>query len=301
MPGGRMRKVVSAFVVTLVAVACIAGQPPPKPGDDITTPGPEGATLLPNGRLVHPAGATYDLGDFPLGVAVSPDGQMAVASNAGRGNGLNGGFGSYCSDNAPARCPYVPDQLRGDPNNPAPDESLSVVDLANGGTTDVVAVPTVRTRGSQVFNWFGGAVAFSPDGNHLYATGGGNDALYDFAVVDHALQSPPTTVVLPSAVTAAPKPPLVDQKSGYTKSVAVTPDGSQILVTKEYDSDVTVLDADTLKIRQQVSLDAPTAVNGGYLYGIDISPNGQHAWTVAQGTGTLFRLDRSSTGTWKKA
>lgn len=60
---------------------------------------PAGATLLPSGRLVTPAGHLFGLGDFPEGAAVSPDGVLAVASGVGQGDGtLHGDFGDLCVD-----------------------------------------------------------------------------------------------------------------------------------------------------------------------------------------------------------
>src|SRR6516165_6221565 len=48
---------------------------------------PGGATLLPTGRFVKPAGQAYDLGDFSLGLAVSPNGRCTASSDEGWGNG----------------------------------------------------------------------------------------------------------------------------------------------------------------------------------------------------------------------
>jgi hypothetical protein len=46
-----------------------------------------GATVLPNGRYVRPAGIRYDLGDFSLGLAIAPNGRCAASSDEGWGNG----------------------------------------------------------------------------------------------------------------------------------------------------------------------------------------------------------------------
>src|SRR6516225_8541408 len=44
---------------------------------------PPGATLLPNGRLVRPAGLRYNLGDFSLGLAVAPNSRCAATTDEG--------------------------------------------------------------------------------------------------------------------------------------------------------------------------------------------------------------------------
>src|SRR6185437_4991191 len=92
-------------------------------------------TVLPNGRLVTPIGTRYDLGDFPLGLAIAPAGTLAVAINSGLGYGLNPGKQSSCtSDPASA----------GSPGQAAPDQSLSVIDLRTGRSRVITTVPTGR-------------------------------------------------------------------------------------------------------------------------------------------------------------
>jgi hypothetical protein len=45
------------------------------------------SAILPDGRPVRPAGIQYNLGDFSLGIAISPDGRCAASSDEGWGNG----------------------------------------------------------------------------------------------------------------------------------------------------------------------------------------------------------------------
>src|SRR5690348_5375260 len=40
-----------------------------------------GATVLPDGRYVRPAGIQYNLGDFSLGLAIAPNGRCAASSD----------------------------------------------------------------------------------------------------------------------------------------------------------------------------------------------------------------------------
>src|SRR5262249_29449073 len=44
---------------------------------------PRGATVLPDGRYVRPAGIQYNLGDFSLGLAIAPNGRCAASSDEG--------------------------------------------------------------------------------------------------------------------------------------------------------------------------------------------------------------------------
>src|SRR5690242_13111241 len=73
----------SSTVRTRTAVAAS----PPIAGPNAPTGAYANGTLLPDGRLVTPSGELHDLGDFPLGLAISPDGTLAVAINSGQGSG----------------------------------------------------------------------------------------------------------------------------------------------------------------------------------------------------------------------
>ncbi len=247
-------------------------------------------TVLPDGRLVTPAGTLYDVGDFPIGLAISPDGVLAAAINSGQGFGLNKGFQSYCTavGQGGAPCPYanptnpVLAATAGDRSTRAPDESLTVVNLRTGTRTQVTAVPTTYDpahHGSGSYNDFYSGVTFSPDGSHLYAAGGANDALYDFAVHgDSVSPSPLHTVRLPSSV-----PSVIG--SGITKDVAVTPDGKYVLVTHELNDSLDIVDAATQQVHS-VSFGLPF-LGSGYPYGVAVSPDGGTAYVALQGAGSV--------------
>jgi YVTN family beta-propeller protein len=258
-----------------------AGQPagPTAPTGDFAN-----GAVLPDGRLVTPAGTRYTLGDFPLGVALSPDGNLAVAINSGLGYGLNGGFNSYCGQGqGPGPCPYrnppQPALARtvGDPATPAPDESLSVVDLRTGTTSEVKAVPTTRDpakRGAAgTYNFFYNGVVFSPDGAHLYAAGGGNDAVYDFPVKGDVVgPAPLRTISLPGHSFLG---------AGFTMGLAATPDGRYLLVTHEFNNALDVVNTATYTATH-LSLGTPL-LGGQYPYGVAVSPDGRTAYMALQG------------------
>ena len=44
---------------------------------------PDGTTVIPNGRLIRPAGRTFETAPHPFGLALSPDGNIAVTANSG--------------------------------------------------------------------------------------------------------------------------------------------------------------------------------------------------------------------------
>ena len=266
--------------------------------------------LLPSGRLVTPAGsrydatrtstdAAYDLGDFPLGLALSPDGRLAVASLNGRGYGALHTNGTQCDQHyAPNQpyCPGVPNNpTKGNPDVTAPDEGLDVVDLATGKAVQVVAVPTKPKAAKACgngFNCFGMGVTFSPNGKHVYATGGGESAIYDFAVTGSTLTLA-HTVAFPSPAARVPGPPVVGSAAGYPQGVKVTPDGKTLLVVDMYDSTMEAFDvaggkAPALLAQALLPGAVPGPVPVAYLYDVAVAPDGGTAYVTAQGTGTVY-------------
>ena len=278
-------------------------------------------TVLPDGRLLTPAGTQYDLGDYPLGAAVSPDGNLLVASDNGLGIGLGGGFNTYCGQNqnqppnaAPAPCAYIPKQLGaataaaqfGDPTRPTYDEALSVVDLRSGAVRTVEAHPTVRdpikaaqNDGTSPAdnlndkNYFYIGLGFSPKGDHLYASGGGNNAVYDFRVVNDVVQTPPVTLILPQPYFGNGAPlvgpltppfPVFGNGNAFTKGMTLTPDGSLLLVVHEFNNTLDVIDTATFSLLTQVPLSFdPAPLAGASPYGVAVSPDGGTAYVSLQG------------------
>jgi YVTN family beta-propeller protein len=269
--------------------------------------------LLPTGRLATPAGspydsqrqkgdASYDLGDFPVGLTLSPHGRLAVASLNGYGQGVPPGFNSTCqADTAGAggTCPGVPAAKKSTRLNHAPDEGLDVVDLQTGKVTQVVAIPTnhdakkPRACGTTM-NCFGIGVSFSPDGSHVYATGAGGDQVFDFAVTGTTLKLA-HTVKVPSLIEQTPAAPVVGKTNGNPRGLAVTPDGKSLLVTAEFDSTIAMYDltpsgpvlAAQGLLPGGISNFAPVA----YLYAVTVSPDSAFAYVTAQGTGVVYAVN----------
>jgi len=278
----RPRRARTVVVGALAAAALLVLPAAARPRDAAGPTAPTGpyanGTVLPNGRLVTPASRTVDLGDFPLGVAVSPDGRLAVSVNSGQGDGTALGTGGYCGLHQDANCPPG---ATGAGAPAQPDESLDVTNLRTGRTTVVKAVPTDPSTGS--FNFFYVGVAFSPDGRHLYAAGGGNDAVYDFPVRRDVVGSRPLkTVTVADTFKSEPAIPALGPGNAFTKGLAVTPDGRYLLVTQEFQNALTIIDTRTYASRQ-VSLSPPSAAGGAYPYGVAVSPDGRTAYVAEQG------------------
>ena len=257
-----------------------------------------------------PAGRSFNLGDFPVGVAVSPDGRLAVAPGNGQGKGFNDGFGSLCQDpGKPNECGYVPPAKQGNPTTPSPDEALYVTDLVGGGAqARVVATPTSHDPAHPNFNFFAMGVVFSSDSRHLYATGDGNDALYDFTVAYPNLLSPPRTIYLQdtnSLPSSSPthQPP-TNGVAGETKGLAITPDGSTLLVLKEQADALDLVRTADLSLIQELPLGPKSADTGvgiglgfGYPYAVTVSPDGSRAYVSMQGIGVVQTVALPMAGT----
>ena len=270
----------------------------------------DNGVVLPNGRLVTPAGRAFNAGDFPLGVAVSPDGRLAVAINSGDGAGINAGFNSYCGQGqnrglAPP-CPYrnpaqpVLTATVGDPATPTYDNSLSVTDLRTGSVREVKAVATsfitVTVPYTPTFNFFYVGVTFSPDGQHLYAAGGGNDAVYDFPVRRDVVASRPVkTVVLSDTVQGQPALPVYGKGNAYTKGLAVTPDGRYLLVAHEFENTLDIIDTQTYAA-SLVRLGQASALGGPYPYGVAVARDGRTAYVTEQGLNSVAVVALSGGG-----
>jgi YVTN family beta-propeller protein len=300
----------SIAVVTATAVAYTAGTGP-APSSIYAPTGPNSdGTVLPNGRLVTPAGAVHDVGDFPLGVAVSPNGRLVAAINSGMGMGINTGFNSYCgqsqNNGKPPPCPYLAHDSRtraqlGSASEPTYDESISVLDTQTGDVSDVKAVrttarfdPSSSSAVSGAFNFFYVGITFSPDGRHLYAAGGGNDSIYDFPVSGgHVGPAPLQTVVLPSnfagpkAGPLSPNYPVFGSVAGFTKGMAVSPDGRYLLVSHEFNNTLDIVDTQTDSFNQVPLVPDPAPIGGFYPYGVAVSPDGSTAYVAGQGLGVV--------------
>lgn len=225
-------------------------------------------TVLPDGRLVTPAGRTTALGDFPTGLALSPDGRWAVASNSGQGEGS-------------------PQQGN---------ESLQLVDARTGRGQQTV---TDHAPGKDTF--FNGGVAWSPDGHHVYATGGGNDAVYDYELSDSHLKLAHTWTSTrlhgsPTAGLGAPTQGIPSSAQvagnvvGYSKAVAVTSDGRRLVVTNEQGGSVVGIDTSTGAITWQTPLGANQQVPGSYPEAVALSPDGATAYVAAQGSNAVYTV-----------
>lgn len=138
---------VTALPGVALAAAVAAGAALPH----VTASSPTGVDAergsLVNGRLVNPPGQRSTLGDYPVNLMPSPDGGTAVVVNSGEGEG-------------------APQQGN---------QSLQIIDVA---TAQVVQTVRDHEVGGPTFYNYGPAWSL---------TGGGNDQVYDDAVLGQRL------------------------------------------------------------------------------------------------------------------
>src|SRR5215469_401863 len=267
-------------------------------GGIVAPPIPRGATVLPDGRYVRPAGLQYNLGDFSLGLAIAPNGVCAASSDEGWGNGRP-----------------VPAVAGVNPAGTEPDEGVTGINLVTRATQFV----TVNTKPAQ--NFMGIGLAYSHDGTRLYATSGGTDAVYQFNVGPDCRLTYAATVDLPAQ--APPPGGLTGPSAAYDRGLAVAGDGT-VLVTTEYGRALNAVSVDgagnLTTAKMAVAFGTPTIVphntnilnfanpptpndlNPSYLYAVATATNPAtghaRAYITAEGTGQLITADSDGASNW---
>jgi YVTN family beta-propeller protein len=145
-----------------------------------------------------------------------------------------------------------------------PIESLQVVDAASRKVTQTISYTTPA-------GLYAG-VAFSPDGTHAYASGGGSEVIHTYAVANGQLTEG-TPIQLPT------KNPAGQSVNMYPAGLAVTPDGKRLVVADEMADAASVIDLATGQIS--------TVAVGQNPYGVAISPDGKTAYVSNQGASTV--------------
>ena len=166
-----------ACVIAIVGSFAQPGAiPAPRPG-----PVPGGATLLPNGWRIDPAGRHTQVGDLPLNMVMSPDGRFIVVTNNGWTKPTLTVFDTKTEQvigRAPVDHAWL--GLAWDPAGTrlfsagAAENTVHEFAWADGALKDAgvitLGAPERRTGGELLNAGFIGGLAMAPDGTRLYAT-----------------------------------------------------------------------------------------------------------------------------------
>jgi len=226
--GHRSITAAAVLAVTLTIGGTAAAATPPQPG-----PNPNGPTLTPIGFTVTPAGQQTDLGDLPLGEALSPDGSHLVVSNDGQGvqslqliDTSTGDVSQTVDSPDPAALytglAFSPDghtvYASGGGNNIVRSYGVGDHGLAANGS---FSLPTSTPKGAKV-NPFPAGIAVTPDGGRLVVADQQADAV---SVIDVGTSAVHT-------IAAGHRP----------YGVALSKDGRTAYVTSQGGNDVAVVD-----------------------------------------------------------
>ena len=223
--------------------------------------------VLPNGRIVRPAGVTIQVGMNPLGVALTPDGRYLITSNDDeRETGFislqsTTNVGGYSMSVVDTKSMMVVSQINtagtfyiglaatgtgpytlwasGGPENNVKLFSISAAGAITPGTPAKIAIPpTLPATSGYVTN-------YNPDQALSTADANGN--------------LPP----LPSGMSATSNPQIT-----FPAGMALSPDGKFLYVACNGDNSVAVIDTTAQKVVKQVPA-------GYFPYGVAVSPSGE--------------------------
>lgn len=210
----------------------------------VSTAGPQGdgTAITPVGYHVTPAGSQTTLQDLPLALKLSPDGSMLLATDDGQGS-------------APGT-PY--------------DQAVQVIDPATSKVTQTIDY----TSPAAVFY----GLAFSPDGSHAYAAGGGSEIVHTYSVSGGQL-SEGTPLQLPATNPSGQK------INAFPAGLQVTPDGTRLVVADHLADAVSVITIATGAVSTVPVDHAPL--------GVALSADGTTAYVTDQGGNTVSVVDIS--------
>ena len=117
----------------------------PPAGDRYCQINVDGATIIPNGRVVAPMGKTVRIAPHPFGLALSPDGSVAVTANSG--------------------------------NRPF---SVTILENPASGRPNVRQVPEGAMNDKNLLEDVFMGLAVTPDNEHVWVAGGQSNKLYLF-------------------------------------------------------------------------------------------------------------------------
>lgn len=201
----------------------------------LTLPGlqPNGSRLLIDNWTITPAGRQSTLGELPLNMVLSPNGQYLLVTNGG-----------------------------------ADVESLQVISTADSRT--IQTIPYAAPAGVLI------GVAYSPDGKHAYAAGGGQNLIHTFSV------GPKGSLTAGSDIRLS-----VAKSDPYPLGLSVAPGGRVLYVAENLSNDLAIVDTASGAVLARVPV-------GAYPYQALVDSSGKHVYVSNWGDGTVSVIDTAT-------
>ena len=279
MTGGRR-----GAAALLALGACVIGMvgslaqrgaiPSPRPGRQAN-----GATLLPNGWRIAPAGRHIQIGDLPLNMSRSPDGRFLVVTNNGWtrptltvvDTRTEQVIGRVAVDNAWLGLAWSPDGSRLYSAGAA-ENTVYEFTFLNGVLKEAARIavgPPERRTGGELLNaGFIGGLAIAPDGKRLYAVHVFGQAV---SLIDLETRREIKKVSLPA--------------EPYTAILSA--DGRTLFVSLWGDSRVLLFAADTLAPAGEIAV-------GGHPNAMLLSKDGARLFVACANTNAVWGVDLAS-------
>ncbi|PYM62021.1 MAG: hypothetical protein DMD79_11525 [Candidatus Rokuibacteriota bacterium] len=267
-----------AFVVLALLGAAACGRPI---GPGRVGPQPDGTGLTPNHWLLTPAGTQVEVGDRPLGLAMTPDGRHLLVSNNGQGV-QSLAVVDLASRTVVQTLPYPapealflgvvvsPDGRRAYASSGG-NNTIRVYDLDQGRLFERERI-ALGARGARVYP---AGLALSADGGTLYAALNLAGAV---AVVDLPARSVRASIPLPWTGRPDDLGPLP-----YALALA----GSRLYVSEWNGGGVTVIDVHGLRVLGHV----PT---GAHASALTLSPDGTRLYVANATSDTVSVVDTAT-------
>jgi DNA-binding beta-propeller fold protein YncE len=245
----------------LTILALVALVPPATAGADDGIIGP-GLGLLNSGRELHPAGSLVDLGNFPTGGAVTPDGRFYWTVSTGRGR-----------------------------------NDIRIVDVRSNEVVQVVRLPGssggIAMDPSHPLAYVSG-VSDSDSGHRdqqqLDLPGRGGDVVHVFRYSTTTGQASFQRLlpVPPPSGTQPPQnfPPTNTAPVAWPDRLAISRAGDKLLVPLNLADQAAVVDTGTGAVRY--------VATGSYPYGAAITPDGRTGIVSNEAAGTVSFIDLAS-------
>jgi YVTN family beta-propeller protein len=206
--------------------------------------------------------STVDVGQFPLGIAVTPDGKKVYVANSNSNN--------ISVIGAATKTVTVTINAGNTPRGVAVTPNGKKVYVANYGSNNVSVIDTATNTVTATVNvgQFPLGVAVTTDGTKVYVANYGSN---NVSVID----------------TVTNKVTVIVNVGKWPFGVAVTPDGTKVYVANSNSNNISVIDTATKNVTATVNV-------GGYPYGVAVTPDGTKVYVTNYGSNNVSVIDTAT-------